>query len=132
VKIDVALVSSVGFSSPVHYAALTHHVSRIIILSIVPHLLRSNMPNQDSFPSTYQPPEISRLGYFYDRPGTIPGQLHLSDDAPPADLVLIDYDRDRATRVSITDPKQIKEHLQTHTVSWIDVLGLGNTATWDF
>ena len=89
------------------------------------------MPNRDSFPSTYQPPETSRLGYFYDRPGTVPGQLYLSDDAPPADLVLIDYDRDRATRVSITDPKQIKEHLQTHSVSWIDVLGLGNTATWD-
>ena len=64
-------------------------------------------------------------------PGTIPGQLYLSDDAPPADLVLIDYDRDRATHISITDPQQIKEHLQTHTVSWIDVLGLGNTATWD-
>jgi magnesium transporter len=89
------------------------------------------MPSQDSFPSTYQPPETSRLGYFYDRPGTIPGQLYLNDDAPPADLILIDYDRDRATRVSITDPKMIKEHLQTHTVSWIDVLGLGNTATWD-
>ena len=84
-----------------------------------------------NFPSTYKPPETSRLDYFYDRPGTIPGQLHLSPDAQPAELVLIDYDRDRATRVSITDPEQIKEHLQTHTVSWIDVLGLGNTATWD-
>ncbi|WP_373542637.1 magnesium/cobalt transporter CorA [Chamaesiphon sp.] len=89
------------------------------------------MPNRESFPSTYQPPETSRLGYFYDRPGTTPGQLHLSDDAPPAELVSIDYCRDRATRVVITDPNTIKEHLKTDNVSWIDVLGLGNTATWE-
>ncbi len=89
------------------------------------------MPNLDSFPTTYRPPSKSKLGYFYDRPGTAPGQLHVSEDAPPADLVLIDYDRDRSTRVSITDPEVIKEYLKTHTVSWIDVLGLGNLATWE-
>jgi magnesium transporter len=83
------------------------------------------------FPTTYQPPETSRLDYFYDRPGTTPGQLHLGEDAPPADLVLIDYDRDRATRVAISNPAVIKDYLKTHTVSWIDVLGLGNMATWD-
>jgi magnesium transporter len=88
------------------------------------------MSNSD-FPTTYQPPETSRLDYFYDRPGTIPGELHLREDALPADLVLIDYDRDRSTRVAITNPETIKEYLKTHTVSWIDVLGLGNMATWN-
>jgi magnesium transporter len=89
------------------------------------------MSNPSSFPTTYQPPETSRLDYFYDRPGTTPGQLHLGVDAPPAELVLIDYDRDRVTKVSITNPAEIKDYLRTHTVSWIDVLGLGNMATWD-
>jgi magnesium transporter len=89
------------------------------------------MPKSESFPSTYKPPQTSRLGYFYDRPGTTPGQLHLSADAPPADLVLIDYDHDQSTRVTIADPAIIKEYLKTHTVSWIDVAGLGNMATWD-
>ncbi len=88
------------------------------------------MPNSD-FPTTYQPLEISRLDYAYDRPGTMPGHLHLSADAPPAELVLIDYDRNSSTRVSISEPAKIKEYLKTHTVSWIDVLGLGNMATWD-
>ena len=83
------------------------------------------------FPTTYRPPQTSRLGYFYDRPGTIPGQLHLSEDAPPAELVSIDYDRDKFTRTVIKDPDVIREYLKTHTVSWIDVLGLGNTATWN-
>lgn len=89
------------------------------------------MPNSNSFPTTYRPPSKSRLGYFYDRPGTTPGQLHVREDAPPADLVLIDYDRARSTRVSITDPLAITDYLKTHTVSWIDVLGLGNLATWE-
>jgi magnesium transporter len=88
------------------------------------------MPNSDAFPSTYRAPETSRLGYFYDRPGTTPGQLNISADAPPADLVLIDYERDRSTCITITDPAIITEYLKTHTVSWIDVLGLGNAATW--
>ncbi len=87
--------------------------------------------SKSDFPTTYQPLEISRLDYAYDRPGTMPGHLHLSADAPPAELVLIDYDRDRSTRVSISDPAKIKEYLRTHTVSWIDVLGLGNMATWE-
>jgi magnesium transporter len=87
--------------------------------------------NLDSFPSTYRAPETSRLGYFYDRPGTMPGQLNIHADALPAELVLIDYDRDRSTRLTVADPAVIKEYLKTHTVSWIDVLGLGNVATWE-
>ncbi|WP_310484224.1 magnesium/cobalt transporter CorA [Chamaesiphon sp. VAR_48_metabat_403] len=83
------------------------------------------------FPTTYQPLEISRLDYAYDRPGTMPGHLHLSADAPPAELVLIDYDCNSSTRATISEPAKIKEYLKTHTVSWIDVLGLGNMATWD-
>jgi magnesium transporter len=89
------------------------------------------MQNPDAFPSTYRSPSTSKLGYFYDRPGTTPGQLHIRPDAPAAELVLIDYDRDRSTRVTVADPEEIHEYLETHTVSWIDVLGLGNAATWE-
>jgi magnesium transporter len=89
------------------------------------------MPNPEPFPSTYTPPSTSKLGYFYDRPGTTPGQLYFKPDAPSADLVLIDYDREQTTQVTITDPTAIGKYLKTHTVSWIDVLGLGNSATWE-
>jgi magnesium transporter len=88
------------------------------------------MPKSNSFPTTYRPQSKSKLSYFYDRPGTTPGQLYVREDAPPANLVLIDYDRDRSTQVAIADPEMIKEYLKTHTVSWIDVLGLGNLDTW--
>lgn len=89
------------------------------------------MSNPNSFPTTYRQSETSRLGYFYDRPGTTPGQLNIQDDAQPADLVLIDYDRDRSERISIENPELIHKYLKTHTVSWIDVLGLGNMDTWE-
>lgn len=89
------------------------------------------MPNPDSFPSTYAPPTTSRVDYFYDRPGTTPGKLNVRADAPPADLVLIDYNCDRSERINIKDPTIIGKYLETHTVSWIDVSGLGNQATWD-
>ncbi len=89
------------------------------------------MSNPSSFPTTYQSPETSRLDYFYDRQGTIPGQLHLGVNAKAAELVVIDYNSDGATKVSISNPAEIKDYLRTHTVSWIDVLGLGNMATWD-
>ena len=89
------------------------------------------MPNPDSFPSTYAPPTNSRVDYFYDRPGTTPGKLNVRADAPPADLVIIDYNCDRSDRFDIKDPTIISQYLETHTVSWIDVLGLGNQATWD-
>jgi magnesium transporter len=89
------------------------------------------MSNPNSFPTTYHQPSTSRVDYFYDRPGTMPGQLNISKDTPPADLVLIDYDRDRSERISIENPEAIHQYLKTHTVSWIDVLGLGNMATWD-
>jgi magnesium transporter len=89
------------------------------------------MPNPDSFPSTFAPPSTSRVDYFYDRPGTTPGKLNVREDAPPANLVLIDYNYDRSERIGIKDPAIISKYLETHTVSWIDVLGLGNQATWD-
>jgi magnesium transporter len=89
------------------------------------------MSNSDKFPSTYRSSSTSQLGYFYDRPGTTPGKLNIKVDAPAADLVLIDYDRDKSTQIKLTDPAVIYEYLESHTVSWIDVLGLGNLATWE-
>ena len=88
------------------------------------------MPKSDDFPTTYRPPS-SKLGYFYDQPGTTPGQLNVPQDAPAADLVLIDYNADCATNLTLSDPTVITEYLESHTVSWIDVLGLGNLATWE-
>jgi magnesium transporter len=68
--------------------------------------------------------------YFYDQPGTIPGTLDLEPDAPPPKIVLIDYQESRALRVLISAPEACAPYLDTESVSWVDVMGLGNQETW--
>jgi magnesium transporter len=91
----------------------------------------NSIPSSSSFPSTYTPTNRSRLDYFYDRPGTTPGKLNLRQDSPPAQLVLIDYDRENANRIEIDCAARIRHYLDTDSVSWIDMLGLGNFANWE-
>jgi magnesium transporter len=72
----------------------------------------------------------SYVDYFYDKPATMPGLLFLKEDAPPPTIVLIDYNESQATRAKITKPEDCAPYLDTDSVSWIDVLGLGNQDTW--
>ncbi len=80
------------------------------------------------FPSTYQ--TKSRLDYFYDQPGVTPGQLNLSQDAAPAQLAVIDYSPDTLDVHDTTPTKDITHYLKANSVSWLDLLGLGNQQTW--
>jgi magnesium transporter len=66
------------------------------------------------------------LDYFYDSPGSIPGTLIIEADAPHPTIVLIDYDPNKATRTAIAEPEECAPFLDTESVSWIDVSGLGN------
>jgi magnesium transporter len=84
-----------------------------------------------SFPSTYSPTTRSRLDYFYDRPGTTPGKLNLRQDANSAELVLIDYNATDLQWLQIEPIDTIKDYLDTDSVSWIDMLGLGNLSNWE-
>jgi magnesium transporter len=80
------------------------------------------------FPSTYKP--SSKLDYFYDKPGVSPGELSLSDDAEPATLSVIDYDLDGVNFHHLSDPDEAQQYLQSKSVSWLDLSGLGNRDTW--
>ena len=87
-----------------------------------------------AFSAIVEPPEDdddeSYVDYFYDDPGALPGNLDLEPDAPPPDIVLIDYNEAAATRSHLTCPQDTLPYLDTDSVSWIDVLGLGNNETW--
>ncbi|MEG4319631.1 MULTISPECIES: magnesium/cobalt transporter CorA [unclassified Microcoleus] len=73
----------------------------------------------------------SYVDYFYDAPGALPGTLDLEPDAPPPDLVLIDYCETGATRPKkLVNPQEAAAYLDTASVSWVDMLGLGNKETW--
>jgi magnesium transporter len=67
---------------------------------------------------------------YYDEPGTIPGTLDLEEDALPPTIVLIDYNETKASRVVLDSPAACAPYLDSESVSWVDVLGLGNESTW--
>lgn len=72
----------------------------------------------------------SYVDYFYDNPGALPGTLDLEPDAPPPEIVLIDYCETAATRAKLANPQEAAAYLDTESVSWVDMLGLGNNETW--
>jgi magnesium transporter len=72
----------------------------------------------------------SYVDYFYDDPGAPPGTLDLEPDAPPPEIVLIDYCETVATRANLANPQEASAYLDTASVSWVDMLGLGNKETW--
>jgi magnesium transporter len=72
----------------------------------------------------------SYVDYFYDDQGSLPGTLDLEADALPPEIVLIDYCEAKATRSELANPQEAAAYLDTDSVSWIDILGLGNKETW--
>lgn len=70
--------------------------------------------------------EEDLFDYAYEQPGSIPGTLNIEEDAELPEIVLIDYNRDRATKISNLTPEACLEHLDTQSVSWVDVKGLGS------
>ncbi len=68
----------------------------------------------------------SYVDYFYDEPGSAPGTLTIPSDAEPPIIVLIDYNEAKAIRIEISTPEECAPYLDTESVSWVDVKGLGS------
>ena len=68
----------------------------------------------------------SYLDYFYDTPGSMPGTLNIESGASPPVIVLIDYDEVQAVRQEVATPEDCAPFLDTQSVSWVDVKGLGS------
>lgn len=68
----------------------------------------------------------TRADYFYDQPGSIPGTLSIEANAPAPVIILIDYNELEATRQQLATPEECALYLDTASVSWVDVQGLGN------
>jgi magnesium transporter len=70
--------------------------------------------------------EEDLFDYAYEQPGSIPGTLNIEEDADHPYIVLIDYNSDRATRIKNLTPEACAVHLDTESVSWVDLKGLGS------
>lgn len=63
---------------------------------------------------------------FYHQPGTIPGTIFIDADAPPPIIFLIDYNETNFIREQIATPEECIPYLDSESISWVDVQGLGS------
>ncbi|MDX2241698.1 MAG: magnesium/cobalt transporter CorA [Leptolyngbyaceae cyanobacterium bins.302] len=90
---------------------------------MVSHRIQSLEP---SIPPPADDEEASYVDYYYDTPGELPGTLDIDPDAPQPVIVLIDYAEERAIRQELDTPEDCIPYLDTESVSWVDVKGLGS------
>jgi magnesium transporter len=67
-----------------------------------------------------------KIKFFFHQPGTIPGTLRICQNATPSVINLIDYNRQKAFQINNLTPQECLTHLDTESVSWLDVQGLGS------
>lgn len=73
-----------------------------------------------------QPEEEDLFDYYYDELGSAPGTIYIEENASPTKIVLIDYNAANATRIQVPTPEACIPYLDTESVSWVDVQGLGS------
>ncbi|NEQ32320.1 MAG: magnesium/cobalt transporter CorA [Leptolyngbya sp. SIO4C5] len=84
------------------------------------------MPTQTFVAVDQTEEEPPYLDYHFDLPGSSPGTLTIGAGALPPEIVLIDYDDAHAVRLDIAAPYDCVPYLDTESVSWLDVRGLGS------
>ncbi len=80
--------------------------------------------------SKLSPQEESCFDYYYDDPEDLPGNLDLEPNALPPEITLIDYTEDTVSKIKISNPEDCIPYLKSDSVSWINMLGLGNKIAW--
>ena len=82
--------------------------------------------NQNASMTREEEEERRHWDYHYDEVGMAPGTLVIDEDAAPTELMLIDYNANSAMRRRLRSPEEAAIHLDSESVSWIDLQGLGN------
>ena len=69
------------------------------------------------------------FNYFYNQPGSSPGTIFVPQESQAPEITLIDYDRNKHEYLAHLTPEECAAHLDTESVSWVDVAGLGDKST---
>lgn len=67
---------------------------------------------------------------FFNERGGAPGVVHFRPDAPPPKITLIDYNQSDIQRIDINSPEDCIPYLDSESISWVDIGGLGDEQTW--
>ena len=70
--------------------------------------------------------EQDLFDYYYHAPGSAPGTLSIEPDASPTEISIFDYNADQISHCQGLTTKEIVPYLDTESVSWVDVQGLGD------
>ncbi len=63
--------------------------------------------------------------YFQDVPGSTPGTLNITSNVHP-EIQLIDYCATTCQQIKSIQPGELVPYIDTNSVSWVDLQGLGN------
>ncbi|MGF1537856.1 MAG: magnesium/cobalt transporter CorA [Elainellaceae cyanobacterium] len=86
----------------------------------------TNLPWQSPNGSEQEPERTYLDDYYSDKPGSLPGTLDIPADSPFPQITLIDYSAEQAQRKILEEPELCRESLESETISWVDVHGLGS------
>lgn len=84
----------------------------------------TNLPSESE--TANDKSEESYVDYCYDEPGSIPGTLIIENNAAIPTIVAIDYCEKKAIRLLMATPEECIPYLDSESVSWLDVQGLGS------
>ncbi len=76
-------------------------------------------------PSVFQTQQ-DLFEYYYHEPGSAPGTLNIEPDAYPTEIELFDYTAERINHYQRLTPQECLTYLDSESVSWFNVQGLGN------
>ncbi|WP_051470227.1 magnesium/cobalt transporter CorA [Fischerella sp. PCC 9605] len=68
---------------------------------------------------------------FFNELGAAPGVVHFRPDAPPPKITLLDYNQSQVQKVDIKHPQECILYLDSESISWVDIGGLGDAQTWE-
>ncbi len=69
------------------------------------------------------------FNYFHHQPGSLPGTIAIPDQAKPPEINLIDYNQEKLVQQTNITPVECADHLDSDSVSWLDIAGLGDKST---
>ncbi|HBC42481.1 MAG: magnesium/cobalt transporter CorA [Pseudanabaena sp.] len=70
--------------------------------------------------------ELEVYDFNEPEPGSPPGTLIIDEDASVPNIFLIDYNPDEAIGIQLSTPEECIPYLDSQSVSWMDVQGLGS------
>ena len=70
--------------------------------------------------------EEDLFDYYYHAPGSAPGTLSIEPDAYPTEIDIFDYTPEQINHSQHLTTQEIIPYLDTESISWVDIQGLGD------